>query len=162
MSASLIGRSRSSAFLSFTKIPSGLGVASSGRIIALSRTMFALLHSLTMFVIDFFKRRLEAENLFLRHQLSIGRRRHRKVSRNSVAMWSQAAGGGWAKPEAASIRARATLSRTRTHGLPTGLVEPAAPRSRVDRERFREGAARAPTSGFAAPAISPRAIRSSC
>src|SRR5262249_47189355 len=35
--------------------------------------MFALLHSLTMFVIDFFKspRRLEAENLFLRHQLSI-------------------------------------------------------------------------------------------
>ena len=35
--------------------------------------MFALLYSLTMFVIDFFKspRRLEAENLFLRHQLSI-------------------------------------------------------------------------------------------
>jgi len=35
--------------------------------------MFALLHSLAMFVIDFFKspRRLEAENLFLRHQLSI-------------------------------------------------------------------------------------------
>ena len=39
--------------------------------------MFALLHSLTMFVIDFFKspRRLEAENLFLRHQLSIALRR---------------------------------------------------------------------------------------
>src|SRR5262245_46089228 len=38
--------------------------------------MFALLHSLTMFVIDFFKspRRLEAENLFLRHQLSIALR----------------------------------------------------------------------------------------
>ena len=36
--------------------------------------MFAILHSLAMFVIDFFKspRRLEAENLFLRHQLSIG------------------------------------------------------------------------------------------
>ena len=39
--------------------------------------MFALLHSLTMFVIDFFKspRRLEAENMFLRHQLSIALRR---------------------------------------------------------------------------------------
>jgi hypothetical protein len=35
--------------------------------------MFALLHSLAMFVIDFCKspRRLEAENLFLRYQLSI-------------------------------------------------------------------------------------------
>src|SRR5262249_11577405 len=39
--------------------------------------MFALLHSLAMFVIDFFKspRRIEAENLFLRHQLSIALRR---------------------------------------------------------------------------------------
>ena len=39
--------------------------------------MFALLHSLAMFGIDFFKspRRLEAENLFLRHQLSIALRR---------------------------------------------------------------------------------------
>ena len=39
--------------------------------------MFALLYSLTMFVIDFFKspRRLETENLFLRHQLSIALRR---------------------------------------------------------------------------------------
>src|SRR5262249_57027256 len=39
--------------------------------------MFALLYSLTMFVIDFFKppRRLEAENLFLRQQLSIALRR---------------------------------------------------------------------------------------
>src|SRR6516165_11718109 len=39
--------------------------------------MFALLHLLAMFVIDFFKspRRLEAENLFLRHQLSIALRR---------------------------------------------------------------------------------------
>jgi Homeodomain-like domain len=39
--------------------------------------MFALLHSLAMFVIDFFKspRRLEAENMFLRHQLSIALRR---------------------------------------------------------------------------------------
>src|SRR5258707_13837228 len=39
--------------------------------------MFALLQSLAMFVIDLFKspRRLEAENLFLRHQLSIALRR---------------------------------------------------------------------------------------
>src|SRR5215831_411578 len=39
--------------------------------------MFALLHSLTRCVIHFFKspRRLEAENLFLRHQLSIALRR---------------------------------------------------------------------------------------
>src|SRR5207253_9185122 len=39
--------------------------------------MFAIMHSLAMFVIDLFKspRRLEAENLFLRHQLSIALRR---------------------------------------------------------------------------------------
>src|SRR5262249_14018217 len=39
--------------------------------------MFALLHSLAMFIIDFFKspRRLKAENLFVRHQLSIALRR---------------------------------------------------------------------------------------
>src|SRR5882724_9529210 len=39
--------------------------------------MFAILHSLAMFVIDIFKspRRLEVENLFLRHQLSIALRR---------------------------------------------------------------------------------------
>jgi hypothetical protein len=39
--------------------------------------MFALLHSLAMFGVDLFKppRRLEAENLFLRHQLSIALRR---------------------------------------------------------------------------------------
>ena len=39
--------------------------------------MFALLHSLGMFFVDFFKprRRLEVENLFLRHQLSIALRR---------------------------------------------------------------------------------------
>jgi hypothetical protein len=43
--------------------------------------MFALLHSLAMFVIDFFKspRRLEAENLFLRHQLSENARKLRAV-----------------------------------------------------------------------------------
>jgi hypothetical protein len=39
--------------------------------------MFALLHSLAMFGVDLFKpqRRLEVENLFLRHQLSIALRR---------------------------------------------------------------------------------------
>src|SRR5437588_2056833 len=39
--------------------------------------MFAILHSLGMFVVDLFKprRRLVAENLFLRHQLSIALRR---------------------------------------------------------------------------------------
>ena len=40
-------------------------------------SMFAILHALGMFVVDLFKsrRRLEAENLFLRHQLSIALRR---------------------------------------------------------------------------------------
>src|SRR6266487_782020 len=39
--------------------------------------MLAILHSLAMFIVDLFKsrRRLEAENLFLRHQLSIALRR---------------------------------------------------------------------------------------
>jgi transposase InsO family protein len=39
--------------------------------------MFAILHSLGMFVVDWFKprHRLEAENMFLRHQLSIALRR---------------------------------------------------------------------------------------
>jgi len=39
--------------------------------------MLAILHSLGMFLVDLFKprRRLEAENLFLRHQLSIALRR---------------------------------------------------------------------------------------
>ena len=39
--------------------------------------MLAILHSLVMFVADLFKPRcrLEAENLFLRHQLSIALRR---------------------------------------------------------------------------------------
>jgi len=37
------------------------------------RAMFAILHALGMFVADLFKSRsrLEAENLFLRHQLTI-------------------------------------------------------------------------------------------
>src|SRR2546421_11173536 len=60
--------------LSFPKIRSGLD---SGRIIASSEPMLAILHSLGMFVADLFKSRclLEAENLFLRHQLSIALRR---------------------------------------------------------------------------------------
>jgi hypothetical protein len=39
--------------------------------------MLAILHSLGMFIVDLFKsrRRLEAENLFLRHQLGIALRR---------------------------------------------------------------------------------------
>ena len=39
--------------------------------------MLAILHSLAMFILDLFKsrHRLEAENLFLRHQLSIALRR---------------------------------------------------------------------------------------
>jgi hypothetical protein len=39
--------------------------------------MFAILHALGMFVADLFKSRslLEAENLFLRHQLTIAMRR---------------------------------------------------------------------------------------
>jgi len=53
------------------------GFASRGRIIASSGSMLAILHSLGMFVADLFKPRcrLEAENLFLRHQLSIALRR---------------------------------------------------------------------------------------
>jgi hypothetical protein len=48
-----------------------------GRIIASFWTMFAILHALGMFVADMFKSRcrLEAENLFLRHQLNIALRR---------------------------------------------------------------------------------------
>ena len=41
--------------------------------------MFAILHVLWIFVVDIFKsrRRLEAENLFLHHQLNIALRRRR-------------------------------------------------------------------------------------
>jgi hypothetical protein len=51
--------------LSFPKIPSGLGGASCGRIIARLEPMLAVLHSLGMFIVDFFKPRWrrEAENL---------------------------------------------------------------------------------------------------
>src|SRR5262245_1628656 len=87
--------------LCFPKIPSGLGVAPSGRIIARSPTMFALLHSLAMFVIDFFKspRRLQAENLFLRHQLSIALRRapprlRLRGSDRALMVWLTRSGAG--------------------------------------------------------------------
>jgi len=47
-----------------------------GRIIASFWVMFAILHALGMFVADLFRSRtrLEAENLFLRHQLTIALR----------------------------------------------------------------------------------------
>ena len=45
--------------------------------------MFAILHALGMFVVDLFKSRsrLEAENLFLRHQLNIALRSARRRPR---------------------------------------------------------------------------------
>jgi len=51
--------------------------ASKGRIIASLMAMFSILHALGIFVADLFKSRsrLEAENLFLRHQLNIVLRR---------------------------------------------------------------------------------------
>src|SRR5262249_280510 len=54
------------------------GFASSGRIVASLRTMLAILHLLRSLLADLFKSRsrLEAENLFLRHQLNITLRRH--------------------------------------------------------------------------------------
>lgn len=62
--------------LSFPKIPSGLG--NSHREVELSHDwgrMLAILQSLGMCILDLFKsrRRLAAENLFLRHQLSTRR-----------------------------------------------------------------------------------------
>ena len=53
------------------------GFTPRGRIIASSSSMPVILHLLVMFVADIFKsrRRLEAENLFSRHQLNIALRR---------------------------------------------------------------------------------------
>jgi transposase InsO family protein len=53
------------------------GFASGGRIIASLRAMFAILHALGTLLVDLFKSRsrLGAENLFLRHQLTIALRR---------------------------------------------------------------------------------------
>jgi hypothetical protein len=44
--------------------------------------MFAIIHLLATFTADLFKspRRLEVENLFLRHQLNVALRRARNVS----------------------------------------------------------------------------------
>jgi hypothetical protein len=48
-----------------------------GRISASSDAMFAIIHLLATFIADLFKspRRLEVENLFLRHQLNVALRR---------------------------------------------------------------------------------------
>jgi hypothetical protein len=48
--------------------------------------MFVILHGLGMFVADMFKsrRRLEAENLFLRHQLNITLRRALVYTENLI------------------------------------------------------------------------------
>jgi hypothetical protein len=53
--------------------------ATSGRIVTSSSSMLTILHMLLIFVASLFKSRsrLEAENLFLRHQLSIALRRAR-------------------------------------------------------------------------------------
>ena len=53
------------------------GLARCGRISASSDAMFAIIQLLAMFIADLFKpaRRLEVENLFLRHQLNIALRR---------------------------------------------------------------------------------------
>ena len=63
--------------LSFPEIPSSLDSRREVEIIASLRAMFAILHALGMFVADLFKSRcrLEAENLLLRHQLTIALRR---------------------------------------------------------------------------------------
>ena len=72
--------------LSFPKIPSAR-IRAMRRIRASSDAMLAVLHLLGMFVADLFKsrRRLEVENLFLRHQLNIALRRapHRLRLRGS-------------------------------------------------------------------------------
>src|SRR5256886_1974033 len=54
-----------------------VGFARWGRISASSDAMFAIIHLLATFIADLFKppRRLEVENLFLRHQLNVALRR---------------------------------------------------------------------------------------
>ena len=72
-----IGGDAAKLHLSFPKIPSRPGFALQGRIIASLRAMFAILHALGMLIADLFRScsRLEAENLLLRHQLTIALRR---------------------------------------------------------------------------------------
>ena len=76
--------------LSLPKTPSGIWFVRRGRIGASSGVMFAILHVLGSFACDLLKsrRRLQAENLFLRHQLNIALRRlaHRVWSK----YWSEA------------------------------------------------------------------------
>jgi hypothetical protein len=50
--------------------------------------MLAILHLLVMFVADIFKsrRRLEAENLFLRHQLNIALRQKHRLAFDCAAV----------------------------------------------------------------------------
>jgi hypothetical protein len=62
--------------VSFPKISSGADSRREVEIIASSGAMLAILHLLVMFVADIFKsrRRVEAENVFLRHQLNIALR----------------------------------------------------------------------------------------
>ncbi len=73
--------------LSLPKTPSGIWFVRRGRIGASSGVMFAILHVLGSFACDLLKsrRRLQAENLFLRHQLNIALRRlaHRPRLRGS-------------------------------------------------------------------------------
>src|SRR6516165_6261957 len=61
--------------LPFPKIKSGR-IRAASRISASSNAMFAIIHLLGTFIADLFKppRRLEVENLFLRHQLNIALR----------------------------------------------------------------------------------------
>ena len=62
-----------------------------GRITTSFGSMFAILHSLGMFVLDLFKSRcrLEAENLFLRHQLNIALRQAQFRLRLCGSDWAQ-------------------------------------------------------------------------
>src|SRR5712691_7083518 len=64
--------------------------------------MLAVLHSLGMFIFDLFKprRRLEAENLFLRHQLNIALRRAPSRLRidgsdRALIIWMTCSGRVW-------------------------------------------------------------------
>src|SRR3974377_2179929 len=61
---------------SFPNISSGEGLAGRDRIIASWRAMFSVLWAVANLIADLFKshRRLEVENLLLRHQLSVALR----------------------------------------------------------------------------------------
>jgi hypothetical protein len=78
--------------LSFPKIASGLDSRGEAESSHDWGAMLAILHSLGMFFVDLFKSpcRLEAENLFLRHQLSIALRRTRPHVRLRGKDWLSA------------------------------------------------------------------------